>query len=118
MSKPLGVERAFCRLPECFIRTLSTGGESRQLRFSLAFAGVILSGVVEPVIEGIYFREFLLPRLPRLGPTGGGFERCSHDVSTSLDAVGDDWPCDTTPARRISRPVSLCPLHGARISGI
>lgn len=73
MSTTLGwvnrwvLNAVFAWVPQWFVLTLNTGSISRRLWFTMAFIGVILSGIVVPVIEEMYFRGFLLPRLSHLG---------------------------------------------------
>lgn len=96
------IEKFFAWVPKWFYITDFINNVSHYSKTSLIITwilGVLLSGIVGPVVEEMYFRGYLLPRISRLG----GW---APFISTLLFSLYHFH----TPWQNIDRIISLLPL--------
>jgi membrane protease YdiL (CAAX protease family) len=95
-------EAFFPWVPERFVIEQGLGSYlTGYPRFALIFTlllGLVLSGIVAPVVEEMYFRGYLLPRLSRLG-------RWAPVLNVTLFALYHLW----TPWQAATRIISILP---------
>ena len=97
------IERFFPWIPQDYhLQSFATHMEdyNRTLLISSAFLLLIFGGIVGPVVEELYFRGYLLPRMPRCG----GWAPLLHTVLFSLYHFFTPWQ---NPARILA----LTPLY-------
>jgi membrane protease YdiL (CAAX protease family) len=98
----LVLTRAFAWLPDWYaLRDLLelSGMYSRQSLLVTAFFAILLNGIVGPIVEELYFRGHLLPRMSRLG-------RWAPLVNVVLFSLYHFW----SPWMFLSRVVLLIPM--------
>ncbi len=95
-------EAFFSWVPERFVIEQGLGSYlTGYPRFALIITlllGLVLSGIVAPVVEEMYFRGYLLPRLSRLG-------RWAPVLNVTLFALYHLW----TPWQAATRIISILP---------
>ena len=95
-------EAFFSWVPERFVIEQGLGSYlTGYSRFALIFTlllGLVLSGIVAPIVEEMYFRGYLLPRLSRLG-------RWAPVLNVTLFALYHLW----TPWQAATRIISILP---------
>lgn len=100
---PILAERAFGWLPDAVLQfsTFDDGGvePSRLVTVLLILTAVVFNGVVGPVVEELYFRGYLLPRISRLG-------RGAPVLNTVLFSLYHLW----TPWQNPARILGLVPM--------
>jgi membrane protease YdiL (CAAX protease family) len=93
---------AFSWVPERFVIEQGLGsyltGYPRSALIFTLLLGLVLSGVVAPVVEEMYFRGYLLPRSARLG-------RWAPVLNATLFALYHLW----TPWQAATRIISILP---------
>ena len=75
-------------------------GYSRQAMLTTLMAGIALNGIAGPIVEELYFRGYLLPRLSRFGALG------SAAINVGLFSLYHFF----TPWGNLTRIVALLPL--------
>jgi hypothetical protein len=60
----------FAWLPQRYLLSWDAPGQAHAAKIVALLEGLILAGVVGPVVQECYFRGFLLPRISRLGVWG------------------------------------------------
>jgi uncharacterized protein len=96
------IERLFGWLPEWFVAPLPLGDvdDYSAGRWSVTLvAYFVLNGVVGPVVEELYFRGYLLPRMERLG-------RWAPLINVSLFSVYHFW----SPWQVMARILGIGPM--------
>lgn len=63
------LKNLFFWVPEWFILTNSFIGYAKDTLIIMAIMGLILNGFIGPIVEELYFRGYLLPRISRLNIT-------------------------------------------------
>ncbi len=97
------IERFFSWVPQDYhLQSFATHMEdyNRTLLISSAFLLLIFGGIIGPVVEELYFRGYLLPRMPQCG----GWAPLLHTVLFSLYHFFTPWQ---NPARILG----LTPLY-------
>jgi uncharacterized protein len=101
LGEPWLLANLFGWLPEWFISPIPMAGiadYSASAWFITLFAFFLLNGVIGPVVEELYFRGFLLPRMERLG-------RWAPLVNTILFSLYHFW----SPWQLIARILGIGP---------
>ena len=94
------LETFFSWLPEALRFDMGLGGEySKSVLINSYLMGFILFVLIAPTVEELYFRGYLLPRMPRLK----GWAPILH---SALFALYHTW----TPWMAITRTIGLLPL--------
>lgn len=100
---PFLAERVFAWLPDAVLQfsTFDDGGvePSTLVTVLLILTAVVFNGVVGPVVEELYFRGYLLPRISRLG-------RGAPVLNTALFSLYHFW----TPWQNPARIIGLVPM--------
>jgi uncharacterized protein len=100
---PFLAERVFGWLPDAVLQfsTFDDGGvePSTLVTLLLLLTAVVFNGVVGPVVEELYFRGYLLPRISRLG-------RGAPVLNTVLFSLYHFW----TPWQNPARIIGLVPM--------
>lgn len=100
---PFLAERVFGWLPDTVLQfsTFDDGGvePSALVTVLLLLTAVVFNGVVGPVVEELYFRGYLLPRISRLG-------RGAPVLNTVLFSLYHFW----TPWQNPARIIGLVPM--------
>jgi uncharacterized protein len=100
---PFLAERAFGWLPDAVLQfsTFEDGGvePSTLVTVLLLVTAVVCNGVVGPVVEELYFRGYLLPRISRFG-------RAAPVLNTALFSLYHLW----TPWQNPARIIGLVPM--------
>lgn len=93
-------ESLFSWLPEALHLDLGLGGEYSKSALIITYSLTFVFGViVAPIIEELYFRSYLLPRMPRLK----GWAPILH---SALFALYHMW----TPWMALTRTIAMLPL--------
>ena len=100
---PILAERLFAWLPDTVLQfsTFDDGGvePSTLMVVLLIMTAVVFNGVVGPVVEELYFRGYLLPRISRLG-------RGAPILNTVLFSLYHFW----TPWQNPARIIGILPM--------
>ena len=100
--EPWLIAHLFGWLPEWFVIPISLGGINDYDAWSWIVtlcAFFLLNGVIGPVVEELYFRGFLLPRMERLG-------RWAPLVNASLFSIYHFW----SPWQLVARILGIGPM--------
>ena len=93
------LENVFSWLPESFLLTEDFSRYSAAVLVVTWVSGLVLNGFVAPVVEELYFRGYLLPRISRLGAW-------APLVNTVLFSLYHFF----TPWQTVGRVISLLPM--------
>ena len=74
------LDKFFFWLPEWYILTTSFIGYTKDYLIIMAIMSIIFNGFVGPIVEELYFRGYLLPRISRLGVHGVFLNLILHSV--------------------------------------
>jgi uncharacterized protein len=102
LGEPWLIAHLFGWLPQWFVFPIPLGGihdYSAESWIATLCAFFVLNGVIGPVVEELYFRGFLLPRMERLG-------RWAPLVNASLFSIYHFW----SPWQIVARILGIGPM--------
>jgi membrane protease YdiL (CAAX protease family) len=100
--EPALIQGWFAWLPDWYVHPIQVDrlGESSATAWALTLAGYLaLNGLVGPIVEELYFRGFLLPRMERLG-------RWAPLVNVGLFSIYHFW----SPWQIVARVLGVGPM--------
>jgi membrane protease YdiL (CAAX protease family) len=96
------LEKLFSWLPSWYVIGADSTVYPKTILAVAAFSNLFVTGIAAPVVEEIYFRGYLLPRMTRLG-------KLAPVVNTALFALYHFW----SPWQFVTRVVAMVPMTWA-----